>query len=852
MTCKSRIALLASLAVWSSCILASATAQDNAASAPREQGAPDSNFVDLAKHGSNKLRQAIKEYLQECSLKEGENPNGLWVAYGIAPISGQGGAANWGEERNNAFLQAQLSAQEQLIKSIAIRSQVSTISEFFADQSTRDPQFSDPKGFDERMASKVSQLSEAMIDSEIVKLGGQPEPKEKLESKRTKFRKALTRKSKQQALQSVTGFYVLQTFECVDEDNPGKVSIGVVIGRRPSSLGWISMVAKGGGATGVPREEPGRSLAERIPQDPKVLFERFGVRVVADENGQVCLIAYGQTSPAVVKGMDQDVIDEMVEAGGRMAESEALKAMTEFLDSTLAWQRLEEQGQSKVRSEILSQIDDVEVTREDHTTEIIREISEKSTKWSQAVIKGATPYYAWSGNHPEFGNPLCGCVMVWTPESAAAANRYASGKGPGAEGFRATGGKPGVRRGQGEDVPSGASAAAIPVPSQEPAGCSDTEAVGAGLDLDSAVLQALENAVRQSCGVAIATSQEIAKRTERSLKEVRLSEALDEMRSSYESSSLAKQDIQVRTKGYIKEYRVLAEELEAPGKVRVTVCAKVATFDPSSPRPGARPTLILVPPTTRSSSYAILGSTVSASEMVQCFESEMSREIFKAKLFTVLERQRLAAILGEHALIASGLVDLQEQVKLGKLYGGDIALLTEIEDVFATQEEKIIKLTGARIVKRQGAAKLNWKLVIVGTGEVIDQDSVHLPLDEQGFRDLEANFPATQLTTVMAAVVVRSMVPQLAERAAPLRIAQVVGGSVFLNRGRETLKPGMLLDVYRQGAELKDPTTGVGLGRSDQKVGSIRVERCERDFSVAAVVGGDVGESDIGSVCRKP
>ena len=59
MTCKSRIALLASLAVWSSCILASATAQDNAASAPREQGAPDSNFVDLAKHGSNKLRQAM-------------------------------------------------------------------------------------------------------------------------------------------------------------------------------------------------------------------------------------------------------------------------------------------------------------------------------------------------------------------------------------------------------------------------------------------------------------------------------------------------------------------------------------------------------------------------------------------------------------------------------------------------------------------------------------------------------------------------------------------------------------------------------------------------------------------------
>lgn len=56
--------------------------------------------------------------------------------------------------------------------------------------------------------------------------------------------------------------------------------------------------------------------------------------------------------------------------------------------------------------------------------------------------------------------------------------------------------------------------------------------------------------------------------------------------------------------------------------------------------------------------------------------------------------------------------------------------------------------------------------------------------------------------------------PEVASRAAPLRVAQVVFGTVFFYRGRETLKPGMEFAVYRQGVEMHDPNTGASLGRS--------------------------------------
>ncbi len=819
-----------------------------------DSAAPASNFIDLRKRGSGKLKQAISSFLKENDLVVGENPNGLWIETGTATIQGVGGSATWGDNRKMAFLEAQLNAQAALVRSLALKSQVIALRELTSDDSVLQPSFREPRGFKDRMAAKLEQLSEAKLDQALADMGEPVAPTESLTSKRELFRKALQKPSLKNAFEEVSGFAVVTTIEAIDEDNPGKVSIGVVIARRPNSLGWISIV-KNGGATGVPRGEPGRPLSERIVEDPSWLYDKFGVRVVYDETGQLNIIAYGQSSPNVQRGMSDDVIDEKISAAEAYAESDAEDALTMFLDQSLAWRRRVDEGLATRRNEIRSTVDGVDVTREDSIVDNIKRLNEKAVAWSKAYIVGARRYHSWQGNHPDYGNPIVGSVIVWSPASAAAAARFNSNTSPEAGSvFKPRTPVPGVRRSQGEDIPKGRgnqSEDSAPTSAVEPASCDGTEAVGLGSDREAAVIQALENAVRQACGVAIASSTETERSSENSIVEVRINEACSEMRSTFKSSALLNRDISVRTKGLVESYRVLSEEIDPTSrKVRISICAQIPEFDPRNPRPGAKPTLIVVKPTCRQSTFDVFGSQVSAQDVARSLETELARDIFKTRAFTLLERERLAAILGEQAFIASDLTALREKAKLGILSGGDLVFISEVEDLVAAQDERVIKLTGNRVVRRYGSAKVNWRVVSVGTGEVIDQDTVSIPLDDAGFRQMTTNFPAAPVQSAFMATASSRIAPALAARVAPLRVAQVVGTTVFLNRGNDTLRSGQTFDVYRQGDEMTDPNTGASLGRTESHIGVVKVDRCETDFSTAVVVSGSLGQGDAGSVCR--
>ena len=818
-------------------------------------GAPDSGFVDLAKRGSSKLKQAIAEYLDECDLVKGENPNGIWIQTGTAEVAAPGGSPQFGESRRMAFLEASLRAQADLVKAVALKNAVLSMRELVDDSSMLTPKFMEPEGFDSRMESKVQQLSEATIDAALKKLGETPAPQAKLEAKRELYRKSLMRVSYSEAYSNVSGFSVLQTFEAVSENNTSRVSIGVVIGRRPNSLGWIGTVARGGGATGVPRDRPGKSLQERIPKDPTILFERFGTRLVADENGQVCIIAYGQSSPVIPKGTSDEVIDQIVETHESYAEQDAINALTEFLDSTVSWQRRQEERQEQRRTEVKSVVDGVTVTDQENPLDTIKKLDEKTVRWSKAVVKGATPHYTWQGNHPDFGNPLVGCVIVWSPSTAASAGRFNTSGSPGGEGYKSKGPTPGVRRSREDDTPSGRGGGMEPesAPEQQAfdSPCEGTEASGSGVDLDSATLAALTNAVRQRCGVAVQSSTTTEKVSASAVADIRVNEACQEMSSAFMSASLAKQDISVRTRGLVRSYRIL-EQVQTAGAsgTQVAICADVVEFDPKNPRPGAKPTLVVLKPEASASSYSILGNSVPSSELIGVLESGISGAILKTRAFSILERERLGAVLGEQVIAASSLADIMEQAKLGKLLTADCILVTEIEDVNAVQEERVIKLTGTRLVKRNAFAKVTWKLISVGTGELLDQDSVSIALDDEGFNGLARQYPGSTVSSALMSSCVGKMVPVLVSSAAPLRIAQVVGNQVFLNRGRELLKPGQLYTVYRQASDLIDPSTGASLGRAESKVGVIKVERCESEFSLALVVSGELTTADSGAVCR--
>lgn len=102
----------------------------------------------------------------------------------------------------------------------------------------------------------------------------------------------------------------------------------------------------------------------------------------------------------------------------------------------------------------------------------------------------------------------------------------------------------------------------------------------------------------------------------------------------------------------------------------------------------------------------------------------------------------------------------------------------------------------------------------------------------------------------MAQTVATALAEQLSNAVFPMRIINVVGGQVWLNRGEGTgMLPGDEFVVYRPGVALIDPDTGENLGSAETEIGRIKIERIKPKFSEAKVVkvadGDTIAKDDI-------
>ena len=82
------------------------------------------------------------------------------------------------------------------------------------------------------------------------------------------------------------------------------------------------------------------------------------------------------------------------------------------------------------------------------------------------------------------------------------------------------------------------------------------------------------------------------------------------------------------------------------------------------------------------------------------------------------------------------------------------------------------------------------------------------------------------------------------------RIAQVANGKIYLSAGTESgLEVGQKLKVYSQGAEIKDPDSGVVLGREEEEMGELEVASHAGDkLSLGKILKGRTPTK--GDICR--
>lgn len=220
-------------------------------------------------------------------------------------------------------------------------------------------------------------------------------------------------------------------------------------------------------------------------------------------------------------------------------------------------------------------------------------------------------------------------------------------------------------------------------------------------------------------------------------------------------------------------------------------------------------------------------------------------ELTKSGKFIVVEREKLDKIMEEQKLGMSGAIDPSTAAKIGKVLGLN-AIVTGSISQFGTEtegSEYLITQSKNQVVK----CTVDIRVVDAETGQILyaDSGSGLAKKHSGGVLGLgtRAGYDETLEGEALRAAIVKftnNIVAQVEKKQWSCRVADVEGQSIYLNAGSDSGLPvGKVLTAYRVGRAIKDPTTGLVIGNTEEKIGEIKVDRhFGEDGSVASLASG--------------
>jgi len=229
-------------------------------------------------------------------------------------------------------------------------------------------------------------------------------------------------------------------------------------------------------------------------------------------------------------------------------------------------------------------------------------------------------------------------------------------------------------------------------------------------------------------------------------------------------------------------------------------------------------------------------------------------ELVQTGKFSVIEREKLQAVLDEQALGASGAVTPQTAAKLGQLLGVHV-LLTGAVTEFGISE------TGGRLMGRLGGkvrtarAVLDARLINTSTGEILFADNAESKSRIGGGfikgTSFGQKFDSGEAGKVMAGAV-EELTLKITATAGDIsvlgksgKIIKIEESKAWINVGANyETQSGDLFTVYRKGEELIDPDTRLSLGAEEQRIGQLLVTRVETKYAVTEIKSGSPEPGD--------
>jgi TolB-like protein len=292
----------------------------------------------------------------------------------------------------------------------------------------------------------------------------------------------------------------------------------------------------------------------------------------------------------------------------------------------------------------------------------------------------------------------------------------------------------------------------------------------------------------------------------------------------FTSSETMQREYSEATNGVVASYQVLHQSKNQEDEVIIKLKAKIAKLKLSSS--GKRLKIALVP---------FLGDEVFSRN----FSNSLLGKLVGSRRFTVLDRQSMSEIAGEKAIAStSPLTSVAELAKLGSTLTADYIIVGSVEDT----EHNIRKVYFPNMKKTfeipEGKATINFKIIDVATSQVKYADNSLLGFDQQSFKKYLNHGANPKPEIIMAEIASSRVGSQILDAIYPVIIVGINDGLITLNQGGKLIKKGSIYNIYERGQKIFDPYTKELLGRSEQKVGELKINRVTSKMSYASLVNG--------------
>lgn len=390
--------------------------------------------------GSESVRSRMDKFIREQGLREvkdnkkDENGRTVLIDFATATISAPPSDPNFVTARINAFNKAMLVAKGQCAefqKTIVATEAILETGLPPAERAKADAEQLRREGLAQEGAVKVAQA----LNSDVKSRGNMPQSiqtaalyGEKLLSDKmaVEIRKKGLDPSKpvdQQVAKAIaetasfknavstvaaarcTGIKAMASFEQNPSSGQGQVGIVTVWSEKLHAIAdaivtnqW-DLIQKG---------EPGRTIAEHIPDDLRTLLTTYGAQLVRDEKGEYVLLAYAQAQP---RTKNQQSIDTAYE----VAKTRAMSLIRSFMGEAV------ETNRQLLDAEVSTVFTDESTRYQDESAfnKSIKAVGEA------LPISGMTVAHEWETLHPANNSPVVGVVMHWKVASAQIAEHLA-------------------------------------------------------------------------------------------------------------------------------------------------------------------------------------------------------------------------------------------------------------------------------------------------------------------------------------------------------------------------------------------------------------------------------------------